>query len=370
MIILKYPIILYQSGLSMTLFDPGFIGGLELRNRFVRSATGELAAKTNGTITSFYFPLFENLAKGEVGLIIGGDLYVLDEGKISNRLTGISHDYHIAGHKQLTQTVHEACTGSKIAAQLSHGGAHSASINHTERYEKLYVQQLGEDDIEELIIGFRDAAIRAKKAGYDVIQLHAAHGYIINQFLSKRTNLRTDSWGGSLENRAQLFLSIFLEVRNAVGTKIPIIVKINGSDDPFDGFTVEESTKALGMLADEGLDAIEVSGMEPARSLKKENEGYFAKNAKKIHNQLEDIPIILVGGLRTFSVMNTLYNEFVDFVSMCRPFIREPDLVQKFKAGKKKADCISCNRCNKAPDIIGCLVIKDKPRSRAMSARA
>ena len=124
----------------MTLFDPGLLGNLELRNRFVRSATGELAATENGTITSFYFPLFANLAKGEVGLIIGGDLYVLDEGKISNNLTGISHDYHIAGHKQLTKTVHEACTGSKIAAQLSHGGAHSTSVNHINRCENLYVQ--------------------------------------------------------------------------------------------------------------------------------------------------------------------------------------------------------------------------------------
>jgi 2,4-dienoyl-CoA reductase-like NADH-dependent reductase (Old Yellow Enzyme family) len=344
----------------MTLFDPGYIGNLELRNRFVRSATGELAAHENGTITSFYFPLFANLAKGEIGLIIGGDLYILDEGKISNNLTGISHDYHIAGHKRLTQTVHKAGTGSRIAAQLNHGGAHSISVNHTNSCENLYVQQLGEEEIEEIVIGFRDAAIRAKKAGYDIIQLHAAHGYLINQFLSKRTNLRSDSWGGSLENRAQLFLSIFIEVRNAVGSNIPIIVKINGSDDPFDGFTVEESTKALKMLANEGLAAIEVSGMDPARSPKKENEGYFARYARKIHNQLEDIPIILVGGLRTFSVMNNLHNEFVDFISMCRPFIREPDLVQKFRAGKKKADCISCNRCNKAPDIIGCLVIQDK----------
>ncbi|MFX1508031.1 MAG: NADH:flavin oxidoreductase, partial [Promethearchaeota archaeon] len=196
----------------MTLFDPGLIGNLELRNRFVRSATGELAANKNGTITSFYFPLFTNLAKGEIGLIIGGDLYVLDEGKISNRLAGISHDYHIAGHKQLTQTVHEACTGSKLAAQLNHGGAHSISVNHTNRFETSYILQLGEEDIEEIIIGFRDAAIRTKRAGYDLIQLHAAHGYLINQFLSRRINLRTDSWGGSLENRAQVFLSVFTEV--------------------------------------------------------------------------------------------------------------------------------------------------------------
>ncbi len=344
----------------MTLFDPGFIGNLELRNRFVRSATGELAANENGTITSFYLPLFANLAKGEVGLIIGGDLYISDDGKMSHNMTGMSHDYHVTGHKQITQTFHEAGTGSKIAAQLNHGGAFSLNSKPSHISDNSYIQQLGKEDIEEIIIGFRNAAIRAKRAGYDVIQIHAAHGYLINQFLSKRTNLRTDSWGGSLENRAQFFLSVYTEVRNTVGSNFPIIVKINGSDDPFDGFTVEDSAKVLEMLTDEGLNGIEVSGMEPARSLKKQEEGYFAKNAKKIHTQLEDIPIILVGGLRTFSVMNNLHKEFVDFVSMCRPFIREPDLVKKFKAGKKQADCVSCNRCNKAPDIIGCLVIMKK----------
>ena len=348
----------------MTLFDPGFIGNLELQNRFVRSATGELAAKENGTITSSFFPLFGNLAKGEIGLIIGGDLYILDEGKMSNNHTGMSHNYHINGHKLITQTVHKTSTGSKIAAQLNHAGAHSIKSKQSNVHERMYIQQLGEEDIEEIIIGFKNAAIRAKKAGYDVIQIHAAHGYLINQFLSKRTNSRTDSWGGSLENRVQLFFSVYSDIRNAVGSTFPIIVKINGSDDPFDGFTVEESTKALKVLADEGLNGIEVSGMEPDRSLKKENEGYFAGNAEKIHNQLEDISIMLVGGLRTFSVMNKLHNGFVDFVSMCRPFIREPDLVQKFRAGKKEADCISCNRCNKAPDIIGCMVMFNREKRK------
>jgi 2,4-dienoyl-CoA reductase-like NADH-dependent reductase (Old Yellow Enzyme family) len=342
----------------MTLFDQGYIGNLELKNRFVRSATGEFAANKNGTITRLFFPLYSSLAKGEVGLIIGGDLYVLDEGKVGDGMTGISNDFHVAGHKQITKIVHDSGTGSRIAAQLNHSGAHSISTKAPSIRDDMRVQQMGEEDIENMIAGFRNAAIRAKKAGYDMIQIHAAHGYLINQFLSRRTNLRTDSWGGSLENRAWLLLSVYHDVRSAVGADFPIIAKINGSDDPFEGFPVEESTEVVKMLADEGLNAVEVSGMEPARSVKREKEAYFAANARKIHYQVEEMPIILVGGLRTFSTMKNLHEEFVDFISICRPFIREPDLVQKYREGKERADCISCNRCNKAPDIVDCMASK------------
>lgn len=163
-----------------------------------------------------------------------------------------------------------------------------------------------------------------------------------------------------MENRAQLVLSVYDEVRSVVGFNFPIITKINGSDDPYEGFPVEESTKVVKMLANEGLNAVEISGMDPARSMKKGNEAYFATNARKIKEQTGDLPIILVGGLRTFSIMERLHKEFVDFVSMCRPFIREPNLVQKFKKGKKQADCISCNRCNESPDIIACMARKKK----------
>ncbi len=344
----------------MTLFDPGFIGNLELPNHFVRSATGECAAKKDGTITELFKPLYSNLAKGEVGLIIGGDLYVLDEGKISDKMAGISHDYHLDGHKKITQIIHASGTNSKIAAQLSHGGAYSISTKAPSLRTDMRVKQMGKEDIENVIIGFRNAAIRAKNAKYDVIQIHAAHGYLISQFLSKRTNLRTDSWGGYLENRAQLVLSVYDEVRSIVGSNFPIIAKINGSDDPYEGFSVEESTKVVKMLANEGLDAVEISGMDPARSMKKTNEAYFATNARKIKDQTEDLPIILVGGLRTFTIMERLHKEFVDFISMCRPFIREPNLVKKFKEGKKQADCISCNRCTEAPNIVTCMAKKKK----------
>ncbi|MHA2139178.1 MAG: NADH:flavin oxidoreductase, partial [Candidatus Hodarchaeales archaeon] len=260
----------------MSLFDPGFIGSLEILNRFVRSATGEFAANKDGTITKLFFPLFSNLAMGEVGLIIGGDLYVLDEGKASHEMAGISQDYHLSGHKELTKIVHGIGTSSKLAAQLSHSGAHSISAKAPSIRDDMQVVPMDHDDIENVIIGFRDSAIRAKKAGYDAIQLHAAHGYLLSQFLSKRTNHRTDAWGGSSEKRAQLLFTIYSEVRSVVGSNFPIILKINGSDDPIEGFSVAESSEVLSKLADDGLNAVEISGMNPARAIKKSNEAYFS----------------------------------------------------------------------------------------------
>ncbi|MHA2296450.1 MAG: oxidoreductase [Candidatus Hodarchaeales archaeon] len=337
------------------MFSPGKIGSLELSNRFVRSATAEFAANDDGTIIKEHETLYSNLAKGNIGLIIQGHLYIMDEGKAHDKMTGIAHDFHITGLKRLTRLVHEVGTGTAIAAQLNHGGAESVSTKTASPREGKDVKVMTGDDIENVIEGFRQAAGRAKKAGYDAIQIHAAHGYLISQFLSTIINRRSDSWGGSLENRAQLLLAVYREVRSVVGSSFPVLVKINGSDDPFEGFPVEESSKVARWLADEGLNGIEISGMKSTRRLPKGEEAYFASTARLMKNHVGDMPIIVVGGMRSFKKMQQLREEFADFISISRPFIREPDLVKKFRSGKAKADCISCNKCFKAPVIISCL---------------
>ncbi len=344
----------------MGLFDVGFIGSLEIQNRFIRSATAEFAANEDGTVIEEYFQMYSNLAKGEVGLIIQGHLYVLDEGKAHEGMAGISQDHHLSGLKHLIQLVHNTGSGSVIAAQLNHGGAHSFSTKAPSFREDREVQVMTEEDIENIIQGFRDAAKRAKQVGYDAIQIHAAHGYLVSQFLSNKTNQRTDSWGGSLENRTQLLLSVYDAIRSAVGPDFPVFAKINGSDDPVEGFTVEECSKVVGWLAEEGLSAIEVSGMQSSRKFKSEDEAYFTATGRTIKQRIGDMPLSLVGGIRSFSTMKRLHEEFADFISMCRPFIREPDIVQKFRNGKEKVDCISCNRCRDAPGIVDCLAKRDK----------
>ncbi|MFX0209414.1 MAG: NADH:flavin oxidoreductase [Candidatus Hodarchaeota archaeon] len=339
----------------MTLFDTGFINSLKLRNRFIRSATAEFVANKDGTVTNEYFRIYSKLAKSKIGLIIQGHVYILDEGKAHDGMAGISHDYHLSGLKRITQLVHETDTGNVIAAQLNHGGAYSVSTKAPSPREDREVQVMTEEDIENIIMGFREAAKRAKEAGYDAIQIHSAHGYLISQFLSNNTNKRTDSWGGSLEARAQLLLSVYNAIRSVVGSDFPIFIKINGADEPREGFTVEESSKVVGWLVEEGINAVEISGMQSIRKFKIKDEAYFSSNARIISKHLGDVPLSVVGGIRTLITMKKLHKEFSDFISMCRPFIREPDLVQKLREGKDKVDCISCDRCYEARDISACL---------------
>ncbi|MHA2364308.1 MAG: NADH:flavin oxidoreductase [Candidatus Hodarchaeales archaeon] len=343
----------------MGLFEPAYIGDLELPNRFIRSATAEFVANEDGTVTDDYFPLYSNLAKGEVGLIIQGHLYIMDEGKAHDGMAGISQNFHLSGLKRITELVHKAGTKSTIAAQLNHGGAYSVSTKAPSIRKKKEVQVMTNEDIEDVITGFRVAAMKAKEAGYDAIQIHAAHGYLISQFLSSKTNERTN-WGGNLEGRAQLLLSVYHAIRSVVGSKFPILAKINGTDEPVEGFSVKECSKVVSWLAEEGLNAIEISGMKSTRTFKITEEAYFSSSARIIKQNIGDMPLSIVGGLRTLSKMKKLHEEFADFISICRPFIREPDLVRKFKEGKERVDCKSCNRCYEARNITVCIRKKDK----------
>jgi len=335
------------------MFTEGKIGNLKVKNRFIRSATAEFGANADGTITEQYFDLYRQLALGEIGLIIQGHLYIIDEGKAHKKMAGISDQIQVEQLKRLVEVVHNSDSDSKIIAQLNHGGVFSTSKKAPSIREGRESVEMTEDDIEGIIIGFKTAAKRAKEAGYDGIQIHAAHGYLLSQFLSKRTNTRTDDWGGSLENRAAVLLNSYHSIREAVGS-FPILVKINGVDDPIDGFPLEESVKVSQWLSDEGIDAIEVSGSKSTRTLKEKENTYFVPFAKEIKKHIGETVLSVVGGFRFLSTMQKIRDDFADFISLSRPFIRESDLIQKFKNGKKVADCITCNKCFKVEDIVKC----------------
>lgn len=336
------------------MFTEGKIGNLKVRNRFIRSATAEFGANADGTITEQYFDLYRQLALGEIGLIIQGHLYIIDEGKAHEKMAGISNQIQVEQLKRLVEVVHNSDSESKIIAQLNHGGVFSTSKKAPSIREGRESVEMTEDDIEGIIIGFKVAAKRAKEAGYDGIQIHAAHGYLLSQFLSKKTNQRKDEWGGSLENRSKLLLEVFKNIRSEVGSKYPIMVKINGVDDPTDGFPLEESVKVSQWLSDEGIDAIEVSGSKSTRTLEEKENTYFVPFAQEIKKHIGETMVSVVGGFRFFSTMQKIRDDFADFISLSRPFIREPDLIQKFKNGKKVADCITCNKCFKVEDIVKC----------------
>jgi 2,4-dienoyl-CoA reductase-like NADH-dependent reductase (Old Yellow Enzyme family) len=206
-----------------------------------------------------------------------------------------------------------------------------------------------------VVSAYGQAARRAQQAGFDGVQIHAAHGYLLNQFLSPAFNQRNDQYGGEIQNRARALIEVLVSVRKAVGKNFPVLVKLNCQDFIENGLTLEDSLQVGLMLTGNGIDAIELSGgvliggkLNPVRmGIKTEDkESYFKQGAMAFKKKV-DVPLILVGGNRSFQVAERLVDEgVVDYISMSRPFIREPDLINRWKSGDlSRATCLSDNMC-------------------------
>ncbi len=236
---------------------------------------------------------------------------------------------------------------------------------------------MSKQDIDEIVAAFGDGARRAKDYGFDAVQLHAAHGYLINQFLSPLTNLRTDEYGGPVENRCRFLLEVYRRVRLQVGPDFPVLVKLNGSDNLEGGLEINDAVHAARLLDIEKIDAIEVSGgtsasgeRTPVRTKidRPSREAYNLALVREIKKAVK-CPIIAVGGFRSPEVINKVIEEGMDYISMARPFIREPQLINRWKKGDlSPATCISCNGCFK-PGLkeggIYCVVEKKEAQKRA-----
>ena len=215
-------------------------------------------------------------------------------------------------------------------------------------------RELSADEIRVLIADFVSAGARAKRAGFDGVQLHAAHGYLLSSFLSPHTNRRADEWGGPVENRARVLVEVLRGVKSACGRDFPVIVKLNSTDFLEGGLVIEDAVRVARMIEAEGIDGIEVSGgmAEAGRGsvwagLRDEDEeGYFAANASAVKAAVH-VPVFALGGIRTLAVAERIVREGgADLVSLSRPLIREPFLVKHFRAGlAAKSECSSCNKC-------------------------
>ena len=374
------------------LFEPIKIAGIELPNRFVNSATHESMSEETGEVRDELIKRYERLAKGGVGLIITGLMFVQASGRGYRHQTGIHHDRMLEGLSRLNDAVHDA--GGRIAFQLAHCGRQTTkemagqtplapSSNGRDPINFVKPKEMTENEINETINAFGAAARRAAEAGADGIQLHGAHGYLISEFLSPFFNTRTDDWGGSDENRFRFLKEVFEAVKREVPEGFPILVKLNANDHtPKEGVAPPLAVKYAAWLKELGINGVEVScgatnysymnmcrGEVPTAELLQSlswwekpvgrlmigrlegkyelEEGYNLEAAKMIKPVLDDIPLLLVGGMRTVSHMvSVLENNHADLISMSRPFIREPFLVNKIKEGKKeKVSCVSCNRC-------------------------
>jgi len=344
------------------LFESSAIKGMTLKNRFVRSATWEGMATPDGEVTPQLVETLEALAQGGVGLIITGQAYVRPDGHAAPRQLGAYRDDLVDGLRRLTEAVHK-CDG-RIVLQIAHGGCLTSEkltgqplrvVSDFEGLSKSTCREMTVGDIGEIAQSFADAAARAKGVGFDGVQLHAAHGYLLSQFLSPRFNRRQDEYGGDIVNRARAVLDVYHAVRKAVGAAYPIVAKLNCGDFIENGLTLEDATQAGSMLAHAGIDAIELSGgllnggaLSPSRLgiTTEDKEAYFREEARSFKKAV-DVPLMLVGGIRSFSVAERLVEQgYADYISLSRPFIREPNLINRWKSGDhNKAECLSDNLC-------------------------
>jgi 2,4-dienoyl-CoA reductase-like NADH-dependent reductase (Old Yellow Enzyme family) len=370
------------------LFNPVKIGEMEIKNRFVRSATADCLADDNGQITDDYLKHFERLAKGDVGLIITGNYYVNAIGRHISRTPVLDDDSIIDGLRKVVKTVHPY--GARIVAQSNHAGRQTdkrvvanpvAPSAVKDATAGIKPREMSPEEIEGTIEDFAEASRRVKEAGFDGVQIHSAHGYLINQFLSAHTNRRTDQWGGSPENRRRFLIKVYKAIREKVGPDYPVLVKLSADETVKNGLTLEDAEEICQQLETLGLDAVEVSGgisdkglsimrgdipndivrrdrnmierlviLLMINTMKKNSafeEEYYLPQAAAI-KKCVSIPIISVGGMRQAARMERVVEQRqADMVSMARPFVRQPNLVKLFAENKTdSASYVNCNRCS------------------------
>lgn len=348
-------------------FEETRIKNMRLKNRLVRSATWENMADEQGHMTDDLFSVYEALARGGVGMIITGYAFVLREEQPNPQMMGIYDDTFIDEYRRLTDMVHRH--GSKIVMQIVYGGSFAgyppegrviwSPSGVADLATAIVPKPMSREDIRRLVTAFGDAAYRVRESGFDGVQIHGAHSYLLSQFMNPYYNRRTDEYGGSIENRARIILEVYEEIRRRVGIEYPVLIKINSEDFIDGGATLEDSLALSKMLDERGIDAIEISGggagsgerIPPRRKIdSREKEGYHAVYAAQIAERIK-APVLVVGGLRSLEVIEELLERTpISLFSLSRPLLAEPDLPNRWQSGNRaKSRCVSCNGCLKMP---------------------
>ncbi|TYO95756.1 2,4-dienoyl-CoA reductase-like NADH-dependent reductase (Old Yellow Enzyme family) [Geothermobacter ehrlichii] len=348
------------------LFAPARLGELQLRNRLVRSATWEGMCDPEGVPGDELIALHRALAAGGTGLLITGFAYVAQEGKLLPGALSLKDEAPADAVRRLVDAVH--AEGGRICAQIGHAGGQTRSdvcgctpiapsAIELEQYPQRPLEMTA-DDIARVIDAFAAAADRARRWGFDAIQLHAAHGYLINQFLSPLSNRRTDAWGGDPDNRMRFLLEVYAAVRQTVGSRLPLLVKLSLDDHLEGGLCCDDALQVACALDTAGIDGIEISSGTPAsgdrtpvrrrRADDPPLQPYNLELAERLRPVVR-CPLLLVGGIRDrLRAESILRCGSADFISLCRPFICEPDLARRWQGESLAvAACISCNGCFK-----------------------
>ena len=343
------------------LFEPFKIGTTELKNRIVMPPMATNFSAEDGSVTKRLKNYYVERARGSVGLIIVEGAYVEPRGKGSVRQLAVDHDNKIPGLRELAMAVH--ANGAKVALQLFHGGRQSHSsiigtqpVSPSEVYCRLTRETpraLAVKEIKDVVEAFAEAARRTKEAGFDAVEIHGAHGYLINQFLSPLTNKRTDQYGGDVKGRTRFLLEILERVREKVGSGYPVLCRINGDDYIEGGITLEEAKAIAKMLEAGGVDALHISGgiydspvpvTTAPMVLPRGHMVHLAAGIKGVVN----VPVIAVGRINDPELAEEILQQGkADLVSMGRALLADPYLPKKAAAGALDEinRCTACDEC-------------------------
>lgn len=349
------------------LFDQSNLNDIKLKNRLIRASVWMEMADQDGHITDDIYKTYQALAEGGVGMIFTGYAYIIESGKANPGMLGIYDDSFINEYKKLTDIVHE--NNSKIALQIAYGGSqtYAEEVESKEiwgpsavenRVTGITPKKMTKTDISNLSKAFAAAALRAKKSGFDAVEIHGAHGYLLSQFLTPYYNRRKDEYGGSIENRARIIYEVYQEIRVQVGKDFPVLIKLNFDDfmDQGEGLSFKEAKTVFKRLDQLGVDAFEVSavnessgkGLAPAKTKlnSKDKESYFRDPTAEIA-EIVKAPVILMGGNRTPELMEEILNHTkIKYFSLGRPLLAEPDLINRWLEDRKyRPKCVSCNKC-------------------------
>lgn len=341
------------------LMSPLKIKGVNLLNRIVFPAVVNNYATKDGEVADRLIHFHKRIAENQVGLTIAGATAVSPEGRFSFYSAMIYDDRFIPGLSKLFSSIREA--GSVPAIQIGHTGRQTSSkivgglkkVGPSSIPCPLWrgeVRELAGNEVEDLEDAFAEAALRAKKAGARMVELHGAHGYLIHQFLSPLSNQRKDHYGGSLKDRARFVVNILKKSRGKVGEDFPLLVRISADEFLEGGLHLEDAQEIARILEENGAAGIDVSGSvasNMADSDEKIHQGVYLRLAKGIKESV-NIPVICVGKILDLDRAERALEEgCADLVAICRALIADPEFVSKSLRGEKDqiVPCIECNKC-------------------------
>lgn len=324
-----------------SIFDETELKHLKLKNRLFRSATWDGLVNKDGTLIEEIYEIYEELAAGGVGAIVTGltDVSPLDWARPGNMR--LCDDALIPDYKHLTDIVHQY--NCRIIPQINLNKYMKQGVDG--KLVEVDINELTHEEIKHIISLFADAAVRAKKAGFDAIQIHCCFNRLLNRSFNPRLNHRTDKYGGNIENRARLTVEVLKAIRKRI-PDIHITAKIGFDGDRNNPVELEDFALICQQFAKHGMDSMEISDNEDIVGISEKTEAGFLPIALAVRKHV-DIPIILVGGHRQPEKMERLLNETsIDYLSLSRPFIREPDLPNRWQSGDNSpALCITCDEC-------------------------